>query len=631
MRRAKHILNRVADLKPQLFLSVEQFLSGLPMLIPAPILVNITMSPTSSMEFLRELAVWKIRWPVIVMIRQGDIAMAEGSDNPGPIIVLVTPFSAGELALALGRAFDAIPECEAGPGLSSATIAEARVIAEQRVAEHEVDKFRQALGPFVVAAEATRMAMAFTNANAAGNPLVFANDSFLALTGYTSAEVVGQSFDFLMSEMTDAGDIARISAQFEHEATETIEVECRRRDGRSFLAAIRIIPVHDKSKAIVQHCISFVSLSDHVERARKEREALHALYQHTPDFIFTTEGRDHTFTFVNDAYRRLVGNRDLIGQSVATALPEVVDQGFVALLDQVLASGKPFAGHGTPVILEGEDGPQQRFIDFIYQAVRSPNGEITGIFCEGHDATEQRLCSEQVQTLQADLTKATRASAMGTMAATLAHELNQPLAAISNYAGICARLADLDGKDAAQINCAVNGIIAGARRAAEIIRRLRDMSEQRASHREVFNLKDAIRESIELVRAGSWFRISIDDSDCQSVSIEADRIQIEQVIMNLVRNACEAVIDTVDGQVIISTGVKGQDAIISVRDNGPGVPANATAKLFDQSGSTKPKGMGIGLSICRTIVEAHEGAIWLENGTGGANFCFSVPISPQVS
>ena len=90
-------------------------------------------------------------------------------------------------------------------------------LIEQKVAENEVDKFRRALGPFVVAAEATRMPMAFTNATAAGNPLIFANDSFLALTGYKGAEVVGQSFDFLMSAMADPDAIDRIAAQFEME------------------------------------------------------------------------------------------------------------------------------------------------------------------------------------------------------------------------------------------------------------------------------------------------------------------------------------------------------------------------------------------------------------------------------
>lgn len=230
----------------------------------------------------------------------------------------------------------------------------------------------------------------------------------------------------------------------------------------------------------------------------------------------------------------------------------------------------------------------------------------------------------------AELTSASRASAMGTMAATLAHELNQPLTVISNYTAVCGLLISRDPQENADLKIAVAGIRDGVHRMARIICSLRNMSEERAPTLEVFDIKDAIRESVELVLAGTGCDVPIDDGDALSVQLVADRIQIEQVIMNLLRNACEAVSPVV-GQVSVSACVKGQDAIVSVWDNGSGVSAKAAATLFERGNSIKLEGMGIGLSICRTIIEEHGGKIWLgSSSSSGANFCFSVPIAPQI-
>lgn len=512
------------------------------------------------------------------------------------------------------------------PSARMAPAADARQPLRQMLAEHEVERFRQALGPFVVAAEATRMAMIFTNAGLPDNPIIFANDAFLALTGYDSDEVVRQSFRFLMSRVAEPEAIEAIAVQFEEKATETIDVMCKRKDGSRFLAAIRINPVEDKQGNVRQHCISFINRSADEERVIRERDALHALFQHTPDFIAMMEGPEHRFTFANDAYQLLVGNWDVVGETLAEALPGIVGQGFVELLDEVYRTGVRFTGENMPVELAGENGPEPHFVDFIYQAIRDDDGTIIGIFCEGHDVTGKKQARDQMQALQAQVTQTARASAMVTMAATLAHELSQPLTVISNYVSVCNSLFAA-GTDMAALAQALGGISEGSRRAAQIMRSLKDMSEQREANRERFDLKEAIRESIGLIHAGAHPGAPIDDTGCARVTIEADRVQIEQVIMNLARNACEAIAGTPDCQVVISTSVKENCVVVSVRDSGPGVTSGAAADLFEWSDSSKPGGMGIGLSICRTIIEAHGGRIWLESGSGGADFRFSVPIA----
>jgi PAS domain S-box-containing protein len=136
---------------------------------------------------------------------------------------------------------------------------------EQKVVEAEIDSFRKNLGPFVVAAETTRMAMVFTDAKEFDNPIVFANDSFLSLTGYNRDEVLGQSFNFLMVHGADAGALAQIEAEFKGNTNGGSEIRCRRKDNSEFWASIFIGPVRDEKGVVVQHFASFVDLTKHKE------------------------------------------------------------------------------------------------------------------------------------------------------------------------------------------------------------------------------------------------------------------------------------------------------------------------------------------------------------------------------
>jgi PAS domain S-box-containing protein len=141
----------------------------------------------------------------------------------------------------------------------------------QRVAEAEVEGFRKDLGPFVVAAETTRMAMVFTDAKEARNPIIFVNDAFLELTGYARDEVLGQSFNFLMARGTDLDSLARIEAAFAGNSVGGSEISYRRKDGSLFWSAILISPVRNESGDVVQHFASFVDLTDHKREQAQSR------------------------------------------------------------------------------------------------------------------------------------------------------------------------------------------------------------------------------------------------------------------------------------------------------------------------------------------------------------------------
>jgi len=160
---------------------------------------------------------------------------------------------------------------------------------EQQAAESEVESFRKGLGPFVVAAETTRMAMVFTDAKEANHPLIFANDSFLSLAGYGREEVLGQSFDFLMGRPLDPGALVQVGAAFAGSSENEFEIRFRRKDGSMLWAAIFISPILDQTGDVVQHFASFVDLSKHKQEADRLRFLLGELNHRTQNTLATVQ------------------------------------------------------------------------------------------------------------------------------------------------------------------------------------------------------------------------------------------------------------------------------------------------------------------------------------------------------
>jgi two-component system sensor kinase FixL len=496
-------------------------------------------------------------------------------------------------------------------------------------ADEEVEQFRRARGPFVTAAEVTRMAMIFTSASTSDHPVIFANNAFQAMTGLRYRDLVGKPFDTLLASQEACALRLQVETEFGGAQVTTIELEIRRKGMLPLLVAARINPVFHEDGEVVQHCISFVDLGTHIDRVQKERNALHTLFQNTPDFIAMMVGHDHRFSFANEAFKSMANGRVLVGRPVAEAMPELAPQGIVALLDRVFATGTALEGDGMAVELyAGHDGVlDTRFLNFICQAMRDTSGTIIGIFCEGHDATEQSRADAEVSRLQSENIHLAQVNAMSTMAATLAHELSQPLTAISNYTEACGRLAGSLESAPPALVAALNGIRDGATRAQGIIRRMKDMTRPARSEREAFDIEDAVAKAIELVNVGTCSAVSVAYCSDGPMIVAGDRLQIEQVIANLLRNACEATVGRVGGVVSITTASTEDRLTVKIADNGPGVSPPARATLFDWSESTKPNGSGIGLSICRTIMAAHGGDIWLDRSDeDGSRFGFSLPI-----
>ena len=359
---------------------------------------------------------------------------------------------------------------------------------------------------------------------------------------------------------------------------------------------------------------------------------LRALFDKAPNFVALTSGPDHRFEYFNAAFRRMANNRSLVGKTFAEGLPELVDQGFLNLRDQVYRTGKPVRRRAVQFSLPLPGGGEaaHHHVDFIYSPITSEDGAVTGVFLAGYDISEQKAAEEKVELLQTELIHISRASAMGTMATTLAHELNQPLTAISSYlSGSKRLLARGSAQDLERAGEALELALESARRAGEIIRGLRDMTMRGGTKRNWINLAEAIDEAVRFALVGAGEKGVVSRVElAPDLDVEADRIQIQQVMLNLIRNATEAMAKSPRRELVVDARLSGGKVLVQVSDTGPGLDRETRKTLFEPFITTKEDGMGIGLSISRTIIEAHGGQLWAEdNVNGGASFCFSLPLT----
>ncbi len=245
-----------------------------------------------------------------------------------------------------------------------------------------------------------------------------------------------------------------------------------------------------------------------------------------------------------------------------------------------------------------------------------------------------RESETRLQELHAELLHVSRLSAMGQMAAMVAHELNQPLTAISNYMEAATALLDRGGElPIARLQAAMSRAGEQAIRAGQIIQQLRGFVSRRDSEKRIEAVSPLIREAAELALLGTrqkGVNIRVEDHLKDAV-ILADKIQIQQVLLNLLRNALEAVAELEQQDVALVAETPDGMVRISVIDNGPGLPDDVRARLFQPFVSTKKTGMGMGLSICHDIVTAHDGRLWAEaNPEGGTIFRLTLPAASSA-
>ncbi len=369
-----------------------------------------------------------------------------------------------------------------------------------------------------------------------------------------------------------------------------------------------------------------------------ERQRLAYVFQHAPAFLAVLRGPDHTFELVNAAYQKLVGHRELTGKPVAEALPEVVEQGFVQLLDGVLGTGEPYVGREMLVQLQMEPNEPlaDHYLDFTYLALVDADGTRSGIIAHGFDVTQHVLTRREVEHARNMAEAANRAK--GDFLAVMSHELRTPLNAIGGYAELLElgvhgpinkeQLGALDRIQKSQRHLLglINGVLNYTRVEAGALSY--DIEPVRLS--EVMSTCEAL---VAPQLAGKQLHLEWSVPE-PGISVNADREKLRQIVLNLLTNSIKFTESR--GRIVIRCGIDGDLARVDVTDTGRGIAADQVGRVFepfvqvDSTFTRSHDGVGLGLAISRDLARAMGGDLTLVSELErGSTFTLTLPLASK--
>ena len=464
------------------------------------------------------------------------------------------------------------------------------------------------------------------------------NEGCQRLFGYAPEEVIGRNVKMLMpSPYTEQHD--GYLQHYRDTAEKRIigsgrNVQGRRRDGSVFPMYLSVGELPEEHRGEGGRFVGIIHdmTAELVagEELRQTAARLHTIIESVPDAIIVIDERGRIDSFSSFA-ERLFGwaNHEVAGKNVSILMPEPYRSRHDGYLERYLTTGeRRIIGIGRIVVGLRRDGSTFP-MELAVAEMRLGDGRYFTGFVQ--DLTERQRVEKRAQDLQAELLHVSRLSAMGQMAAAIAHELNQPLTAVTNFAAAAERL--LENKPGVPPKASEFIAKAGAQaeRAGQIIRRLRRFVERGEIQIRPEALTGVLEEGVALALIGlkdAGTRIELDVApDLPEVAM--DRVQIQQVVINLVRNAIEAMQGGTRRELTIAAARAEDDRIaVSVIDTGPGVASEVADQLFQPFVTTKSQGMGVGLSISRSIVEAHGGSMSaVANPGGGTIFRFTLRVS----
>lgn len=452
------------------------------------------------------------------------------------------------------------------------------------------------------------------------------NDGAERIQGWSADEVVGRHFSLLYP-----GAEGRADLQFA--ATHGVfkdEGELVRKDGSTFHAEVQITPLCDDEGRLRGYA---KVIRDVTERRRAERELtasearLRATIEGAVDGIVAIDERGAMLS-LNSAALRLFGYdlSESIGQNVKMLMPEPVrsEHDFYLAIRSEL-QGAPTSGEGREVVGQRKDGSTFPLELTISEANCDGRRIFIGFL---RDLTERRKTEARMQKMRAE-----RLDLMAQMATGVAHEVNQPLSAIATYLSTARRLLPRPETSAAQVDAILESAAVQVMRAGQIIGHLRSFITRGEPDKTLQSLHEVIQDacdfadvSAKTAKVDVMLRLQ---AEFDRVII--DRVQIQQVLVNLKRNAIEAMHASEKRELVVATSLAGEDLIrTDISDTGAGLSEESLSNLFEPFTTTKAHGLGVGLSISRSIVEAHYGKLWAEpNPGGGAILSFTLPLARE--
>ena len=503
----------------------------------------------------------------------------------------------------------------------------------------------------------------------------FVNQRFVDFTGRSIEELLGWEWGSSIHPDDLSSHVGLWRAALAAGEPMESEVRVRSRDGDYRCLLMRNVPFRDELGNIVKWYGTAIEIED-----RKRAEMLLAGEKRLLEMIARGDSR----AFILDALCRLVeelasgslssillldstGKRLRHGAAPSLPIPytDAIDGGAIGpaagscgtaayraepvivsdiATDPLWADYRDLAlAHGlracwsTPILTS--EGRVLGTFAMYYREPRSPTlreqDVIEQITHLASIAIEREQAEERLRQAQADLARVSRVTTMGELTASVAHEVNQPIAAAVTNANACLRWLAGDIANLEEARAAATRIVRDGTRAAEIISRIRLLFKKGTPQRELVDVNEVIRETIALLRSeATRYSISVRTEPAANLpQIMGDRVQLQQVLMNLIMNSIEAMKD-VDGTrelVIESQQGENEEVLVSVSDTGVGLPPHQADQIFNAFFSTKPHGTGMGLSISRSIVESHGGRLWAAgNSPRGARFCLTLPIKVEA-
>ena len=409
-----------------------------------------------------------------------------------------------------------------------------------------------------------------------------------------------------------------------------------RKDGTEFLADITITALTDPAGGLRGYAKIVRDVTDRraAEKAVERRERhLQSILATVPDAMIVIDERGLIVSF-SAAAERLFGfsEAELLGRNVAMLMPSPDRERHDSYLQRYLATGeRRIIGLGRIVRATRKDGTDFPMELAVGEAISDGQRLFTGFI---RDLTEKQATEARLQEVQSELFHVARLTEMGTMATTLAHELNQPLTAIAAYAQTLREVVDDPTPHVREMLKEIfQDMSDQSMRAGAIVRRLRDFLAHGDVEKRIEDLPSLINEASGLALIGAREQgVTVElDIDPDATLVLVDRIQVQQVLVNLIRNAVEAMDGSAVQHLAISTGLVSDDLVqVSVADTGPGIDPEIQDHLFEAFVTTKSAGMGLGLSICRTIIDAHDGSLDVAGRPGGGTeFRFTLPRAPE--